>query len=157
MAGCGKKINYVFLRNNTHASPIDCFINYNKIQCKVTENSRSSFGYSVSIGKYNEVNKREKPYSFDDDIDFFIIEIGQGKEQFFIIPFSEMIKHGLIKTEKNNGKLVMHVLPRFLLKNIYSVSNDNRISILLESPFTKCILYISFSVRFVMLLFCLSL
>jgi hypothetical protein len=100
--------NLTFKLNETHASPIDCYINYYNIQCKATTVKVSNCSYKIFLqkngGKING-KQQNKAYSDKDKIDFFVLEILDYPNQFYIIPIKELVQRGYIKTDQQEGKL----------------------------------------------------
>ena len=137
-----KKIRLFFKENDTHNSPIDCYINNFNIQCKTSTSKSSQNNYVFNISKNNGTitNKRTHvPYSDKDDIDFFIFEIISDINTFYIIPIKEMIKKGCVKTNNQLGKLQIH-LPTLNNKEHWAHKYLNNFELLIKNEFYDLIL-----------------
>lgn len=103
-----KELNLNFKRLNSNNLPIDCFINNYNIQCKSSSTKRTEnsyvFLFQKNAGKING-NRKFQPYSDKDNIDFFILEILDYPNNFYIIPIKELIRKNIIKTDINPGRL----------------------------------------------------
>lgn len=103
------KLKLSFRRQTTQSSCIDCVINNYNIQHKTTncKPKRYKYCYNIMIqknagcinGKYTR-----QPYSNKDNIDFFIFEIINFPNNFYVIPMNIMIEKGYVKTENACGK-----------------------------------------------------
>lgn len=110
------QLNYHFKWNETNSMSIDCFINYYNIQCKTSNSIRKykeklyCFNVLRTGGRLNgKITFR--PYSEFDNIDFFIFEIIDFKDNFYVIPMNEMINHGIIQTKDQQGKKQLYLPP----------------------------------------------
>lgn len=103
-----KQFNLKFKLHESRASPIDCWINKKRIQCKYSNRIGSENTYKVGILKHDR--KTLIPYE-DGDFDFLICELGQYKKHFYIIPIQILVEKGYIRTKKQSGKceLLLHV------------------------------------------------
>lgn len=90
---------------------IDCIINGYNIQHKTSSRkSKDSFPFGIrrSNGKNN--GKRSFiPYSDKDGIDFFVFEIIDFKNNFYIVPIKILIEKGYIQTELMKGKEKIYI------------------------------------------------
>ena len=109
-------LNIAFNRHTNNHSAIDCFINNYNIQCKTSKVHDSANYYKFNIQKNcGKVNGKRnfQPYSDKDNIDFFIFEIIDFPNYFYVIPIKELINKGIISSNNNIGKvfitLAMHV------------------------------------------------
>lgn len=100
-----KKHMLSFHRIEEAGSKIDCVINGYNIQCKASQNTTYNI-YNFSIQK-NGGRKNGKatrvPYSDKDDIDFFIFQIIDFKDNYYIVPIEIMIENGCIHTNTSTG------------------------------------------------------
>lgn len=100
----------------------DCYINGLNIQCKFTSDFKYNL-YKCSVAKtgpYINGKRKQIPYNETDKIDFFIIETGKLKGQFFIIPRKEFINRGIFKSKENKGILSIYIpLPGYETKSKY--------------------------------------
>lgn len=104
------ELKYSFKRNDTINS-IDCFINIYNIQCKfssVIKFNKCYISLSKCDGTYNKKHKR-RPYDIKDNIDFFIFEILNKENNFYIIPIKIMIQKGFISTKDQIGKMKISI------------------------------------------------
>jgi len=96
------KHNYEFEHFHTHASPIDCIINKNNIQCK-TSSKKGKTSFSFSIQKHKGRTEYQ-PYSDKDGIDFFIFEQIGDENNFYVIPINVLIERNYINTDIYEGR-----------------------------------------------------
>jgi len=103
---------------NNEITAIDCFINNYNIQCKTTNNLQYNLYNAVIVKSGGRVNSKrtQQPYSDKDNIDFFIFEIMDYQNFFYIIPIDIMIQKGFIKTNIQTGKHTVS-LPNPTLKS----------------------------------------
>jgi len=92
-----------YSRVTESASKIDCIINDYAIQHKSSQTLSGNY-YQFAITKANGAKKTKIPYSTNDGIEFFVFEIVNFKNNFYIVPIDIMISMGYIKTNKQNGK-----------------------------------------------------
>lgn len=113
------ELGYVFTKQRNNDNPIDVYINGKTIQLKYsTYIPKGHITFSVTIEKclcrYNNKNVKQ-PYSIDDGIDFFVIELNdnQNKYQgmFCVIPIEILIEMGYIKSDNQNGKRNLYICP----------------------------------------------
>lgn len=110
--------NLPFELNSNYASPIDCIINGNNIQCKFSSTGREHHTFGVrSCSKLvlKSGQKISAPYHLDDNIDAFIVQIQSQtnkkkyKNDFMIIPKSALISLNIIQTQTQYGKIGINV------------------------------------------------
>lgn len=83
-------------------SVIDCVVNDYNIQHKTSKTKeRNSYSFNLAKGNGKQPNQ---PYSDKDNIDFFILEIIDFNDNFYIIPINALVKSGHIRTDKYKGK-----------------------------------------------------
>lgn len=91
----------------------DCLINKNRIQCKTTRNKAGKL-YRINIGKggpkYNG-KQRYLPYSIDDQFHFFILEITDYPNNFYIIPKVILLEKNLLKSDESKGITKIYLPP----------------------------------------------
>ena len=100
------KHNLEYKPNYTRSSFIDFYIKGKAIQHKFSLYRRNN-RYEISL--YKKKNKKPVPYHIDDEIDFFLIEIGDYLSEFCLLPIDEMIKEGYIETKDQKGKKVISI------------------------------------------------
>lgn len=104
-------LNIPFQHNNINTNEIDAIVNGYNIQFKSSRNLKT-YAYQFAIGRRTNDDKL-KPYSIDDNIDFFIFEIVTEKYQnnFYIISKDVLIKTGHVSTPNNAGKITVNMTP----------------------------------------------
>lgn len=80
---------------------IDCVLNNYNVQHK-SSRTKDSFQYQFDITVSD--CGRCKPYSDSYDINFFVFEIVDFKNNFYIVPIDVLIKKGYIRTDADKGK-----------------------------------------------------
>jgi hypothetical protein len=120
---------FKFKINDTHDSKIDCFINNHKIQCKTTSVKSTNKTYKCTILKSGGSGTLI-PYSYKDNIDFFVIEIVGYNNFFFIIPINDLIHNGYISTESNKGKRCISIINPTLKSKHWTKQYINRFDLL---------------------------
>lgn len=107
------EFNFIFKRNDTNNSSIDCFINNYNIQCKTSKfkpKNANSYVFNIQKNAGKIDGKRQfKPYSDKDNIDFFILEIPDYKNNFYIIPIKILIQYNYIETTYQKGKIKLYI------------------------------------------------
>lgn len=96
---------YSFNQSNKSGCIYDCIINNYKIQCKYTA-TKAGNAYLFALHKSGpNVNGKDTtiPYAESDDIDFFIIEVEETLDNFYIIPKQKLIDEGILSSDKNIG------------------------------------------------------
>jgi len=105
------KVGVEYHRVEDGSDKIDCIINGYNIQHK-TCSSMDDKSYRVSIKKNNGKKNGKRvfiPYSETDGIDFFIIELLDFKNDFYIIPINVLIEKGYIQTNTISGRQQMRI------------------------------------------------
>lgn len=130
--------NITYSRNTTNGNTVDCFVNNLECQMKyVSSPYKTSKTYQVtsnkSCGRLN--GKNIKRNYEENDFDIMIVEIGGIKDDlkkyegnFCIIPKSELLLQGILKTSTCKGKKVFHVCPPDYKPNHWSKKYWNNIS-----------------------------
>lgn len=111
-----------FKKNETNANTIDCFINNIPIQLKYKSLScEGRLIFNVVCSKHSGTlngSRLRVPYSTDDLFKYFIIELGGTKDNpekyhgyFCVIPISELINQGALKSSECKGKMSISICP----------------------------------------------
>jgi hypothetical protein len=105
---------------NKKSNNIDCYINKNAIQCKFSSYEDNNLIYNVSISRHGNLYKESS------DIKYFIIEIGDGLNNFYIIPIEDMIKKGYITPENEKGNKSISIASEKINHTHWSIVYLNR-------------------------------
>jgi len=103
-----EEFNYDYKNGLTSASVYDCFINGYTIQhksCNRKKNESHTVHITLSKNDFTLDRKRyHQPYNVKDGIDFFIFEIIDQIDNFYIVPSAALAKYGYLRDEENNVK-----------------------------------------------------
>ena len=110
--------SFEFERSKSNVG-FDVTVNGFYIECKCT----SYMSHSTFMAQMNKRNGKlkgkviQRPYSVEDNIDFFIFQIvpegnpGKYNKDFLIIPVKDLIEHGTVSTQTQNGKRSVCIPP----------------------------------------------
>lgn len=104
------ELNYTYNREKTNMTVIDCRINNYRIQCKSSSKlHRLKYKFGMKKSKSSENSRKAIPYEDTDPIDFFIFNIIENPNDFFIVPKNILIEKGFITTKSNKGKTDIYI------------------------------------------------
>lgn len=109
---CEEK-NLSFEFSSESGSVYDVTINNFRVQHKTTSRVRGNM-YKLSIRKYGKTvngNRKPKPYSDKDKIDFVVAEIITEENNFYFIPRYELINRGIFKSAGKPGVTAISMPP----------------------------------------------
>lgn len=105
-----ESLNISFQQNSTNSNEIDAIVNGRNVQFK-SSNTKRHYMYKFHLDR--KTNGIVRPYSINDNVDFFIFEIVNEKYHngFYIIPKESLINTGYVSGVNTAGKLAIHLAP----------------------------------------------